>query len=105
MEMMATIPPEAWIGPDFADSGNEEQPLQAGSVRQMGIMKPWAPSRSYGLVVRLDANMVPAASYHSRADGKVHGIASVVEFEGSLYAASRGAGALVRVDLSSGART
>jgi hypothetical protein len=102
-EMMATIAPEAWIGPDFADGIGVEQPLQSGSVRQMGIMKPWAPSRSYGLVVRLDAALQPVASYHSRADGKVHGIASVAEVAGSLYVASRGAGALVRLDLTPGA--
>jgi hypothetical protein len=96
-EMMATIAPEAWIGPDFADNGGDEQPLQAGSVRQMGIMKPWAPSRSYGMVVRLDNNMKPLGSLHSRADGKMHGIASVVEFGGRLYAASRGSGTLLAI--------
>lgn len=100
LDMMATIPPEAWIGPDLGDGSDEEQPLQAGSVRQMGIMKPWAPSRSYGLVVRLDRDMQPVASYHSRADGRMHGITSVVEMDGHLYAASRGAGMLIRLDLS-----
>ena len=105
LEMMATIPPDAWIGPDFSDGGNEEQPLQSGSVRQMGIMKPWAPSRSYGLVVRLDAEMAPVASHHSRADGHIHGVASVVERDGALYVASRGAGALVRLHLEPGAST
>ena len=102
LEMMATIPPEAWIGPDFADNGDGEQPLQAGSVRQMGIMKPWAPSRSYGLVVRLDRDMRPVASHHSRADGGMHGIASVAELDGYLYAASRGSGMLIRLDPSEG---
>ncbi|WP_411036374.1 hypothetical protein [Shinella sp. BYT-45] len=101
-EMMATIPSEAWIGPDFADRGSVEQPLQSGSVRQMGIMKPWAPSRSYGMVVRLDAALQPVTSYHSRADGKVHGIASIAEIGGSLYAASRGAGTLLRLDAAPG---
>lgn len=96
-EMMATIPSEAWIGPDFADNGGDEQPLQAGSVRQMGIMKPWAPSRSYGMVVRLDSKMKPVASLHSRADGRMHGIASVAEFRGVLYAASRGGGTLLGI--------
>lgn len=100
-EMMATIPPTAWIGPDFSDGGSEEQPLQAGSVRQMGIMKPWAPSRSYGLVVRLDAAMNPIASYHSRADGQMHGVASAREAGGFLYAAARGAGTLLRLDIAS----
>ncbi|CDX14117.1 conserved hypothetical protein [Mesorhizobium plurifarium] len=96
-EMMTTIPSEAWIGPDFADNGGDEQPLQAGSVRQMGIMKPWAPSRSYGMVVRLDSRMKPLASLHSRADGRMHGIASVAEFRGVLYAASRGGGTLLGI--------
>ncbi|HXT07260.1 MAG TPA: hypothetical protein VN715_10025 [Roseiarcus sp.] len=104
-EMMETIPPESWIGPDFADGSSEEQPLQAGSVRQMGIMKPWAPSRSYGLVVHLDRSMAPTASYHSRADGSTHGVASIVEWGGQLYAASRGAGALIRLGLSASAST
>lgn len=96
-DMMATIPPESWIGPDFSDRTNGDQPLQAGSVRQMGIMKPWAPSRSYGLVVRLDDRLQPLSSYHSRADGEMHGIASVVEMGGQLHVASRGAGALLRL--------
>jgi hypothetical protein len=99
-EMMETIPPEDWIGPDFGEGGSEEQPLQSGSVRQMGIMKPWAPSRSYGMIVRLDRDMTPVASYHSRADGKMHGIASVVEWDGALYAASKGSGTLIRLDLA-----
>lgn len=101
-EMMATIPPEAWIGPDFADNSGDEQPLQAGSVRQMGIMKPWAPSRSYGMVVRLDREMQPLGSLHSRADGRMHGIASVVEFNGRLYGASRGSGTLLGIAIGSG---
>lgn len=99
LEMMATIAPEHWIGPDFADTNHGEQPLQSGSVRQMGIMKQWAPSRSYGLVARLDRDFRPVESYHSRADGKMHGIASVIEFDGHLYAASRGGGTLLRIPL------
>jgi hypothetical protein len=96
-EMMATIPPESWIGPDFSDRADGDQPLQSGSVRQMGIMKPWAPSRSYGLVVRLDEQLRPVDSAHSRADGAMHGIASVVELDGHVYVAARGADTLLRL--------
>ena len=103
-EMMDTIPPEAWIGPDFGDGGGPTEPLQSGSVRQMGIMKPWAPSRSYGLVVRLDRDLAPVATFHSRADGRIHGIASLVEMAGRLYAAARGAGLLVAFDAATGER-
>ena len=98
-DMMATIPPDAWIGPDFAAASDERQPVQAGSVRQMGIMKPWAPSRSYGLVAKLDRAMTPVASLHSRADGRRHGITAVAENDGFLYVASRGSGALLRLKL------
>lgn len=104
-EMIATIPPDEWIGPDFFDGGDGQQPLQAGSVRQMGIMKPWAPSRSYGLVAKLDRGMNPVASIHSRADGQRHGIASAVEFGGAVYAASRGSGTLLRLVAGSGSPT
>lgn len=100
--MMATIPQEAWIGPDFGDGGGLTEPLQSGSVRQMGIMKPWAPSRSYGLVVRLDRDLQPVATFHSRADGGVHGITAVAELGGRLFAASRGAGVIVALDAGTG---
>ncbi len=96
-EMMATIPPESWVGPDFSDMADGDQPLQSGSVRQMGIMKPWAPSRSYGLVVRLDEQLRPLGSAHSRADGGMHGIASVVELDRHVYVAARGADTLLRL--------
>jgi len=64
----------------------------------MGIHKPWSPSRSYGLVVRLDAEMRPLHSFHSRADGNRHGICSVVEHDGSLYVASKGGGCVLSLD-------
>lgn len=97
-EMMATIEPSDWIGPELNETGSTDQPLQAGSVRQMGIIKPWAPSRSYGLVVKCDADMVPLESWHSRADGTIHGVTSIIEHRGVVCAASRGAGVLVRLE-------
>jgi hypothetical protein len=56
----------------------------------MGMLKPWAPTRSYGLVVRLDRDLQPVASFHSRADGKRHGIASCLVEGDRLLAASKG---------------
>jgi hypothetical protein len=53
------------------------------------------------MVVRLDRDMAPFSSYHSRADGMMHGIASAIELNGSLYVASRGAGTLLRLDPAS----
>ena len=56
----------------------------------MGIHKPWSPSRSYGLVVRLDAAMQPVTSFHSRANGTRHGVTSAVETDGRVLVASKG---------------
>jgi hypothetical protein len=95
-EMIATIQPFDWIGPELSVGGGADQPLQMGSVRQMGVLKPWAPSRSYGLVAKCDATMRPLATWHSRADGTRHGTTSVAEQGNQLFVASRGAGALLR---------
>ena len=63
----------------------------------MGVLKPWAPSRSYGLIAKCDAKMKPTATLHSRADGARHGTTSVAEQGANLFVAARGAGALLRV--------
>ncbi len=101
-EMLATIDPADWIGPALSADGGPQQPLQQGSVRQMGLLKPWAPSRSYGLVARCDADLKPRASWHSRADGSRHGVTSAVEHGGAVYAASRGAGLVLRLKPEAG---
>ena len=51
-EMMATIPPGLWIAPALATSGHCLEPMQFGWIKALGIEKPWAPPRSYGLLVR-----------------------------------------------------
>lgn len=97
-EMMATIAPSEWVAPDLRQTDDPEQPLLQGTVRQMGILKPWAPSRSYGLVVRCDPAMAPVESWHSRADGTMHGITSVRASGGAVHAVSKGAGVLLRLN-------
>lgn len=101
-EMMATIDPGEWIGPELAGSVRPDQPLSQGSVRQMGVLKPWAPSRSYGLVARCDNSGATKESWHSRADGSMHGITSVCEQDDSIYATSRGSGTLLRLPINAG---
>ncbi len=98
--MMAEIAPDYWIGPTLAPMASFLEPLQGGTLKKLAAIKPWAPSRSYGLVVRLDDEWRPAASYHSRADGGRHGVTSALERQGRLYAASRGAHAVVAIDLN-----
>jgi hypothetical protein len=97
--MMADIDPEYWVGPTLAPMRSFLEPLQGGTLKKLAAIKPWAPSRSYGLVVRLDEHWQPRSSFHSRADGSRHGVMSAVEAQGRLYAASRGAQAVVSVDL------
>jgi hypothetical protein len=96
-DMMREIARPHWIAPALSSGGNFLEPLQCGAVRTMGIYKPWSPSRSYGLVVRLDERMQPVASFHSRANGRRHGITSVVEAGGQVLAAAKGGGAVLRL--------
>ncbi len=77
--MMREVPPEYWLAPALYSNRSFLEPLQGGGVKQMGMLKPWAPCRSYGLVVRLDEDFEPQASLHSRADGRRHGVTSVLE--------------------------
>jgi hypothetical protein len=91
--MMRQIDPQFWVAPTLRSSSKAFlEPLQAGGVRHLGILKPWAPARSYGMVIRLDDNFRPIASLHSRADGTRHGITSCIEHNGRLLMAVKGDG-------------
>lgn len=90
-DMIAQVPRPYWIAPAYGSGKSFLEPLQCGGIRTMGVHKPWAPSRSWGLVVRLDADMNPVQSWHSRANGTRHGICSAIAADGRILAASRGA--------------
>jgi hypothetical protein len=96
--MMKEIDPEFWVAPSLHHIIDYREPLQAGAMRELGQLKPWAPSRSYGLVVRLDQAFRPIKSMHSRADGKRHGITSCVDIDGQLLLTSFGGDVLLSVD-------
>jgi hypothetical protein len=98
--MMDEVPPDYWVGPTLAPMKSFLEPLQGGTLKKLAAIKPWAPSRSYGLVVRLDEDYQPVFSFHSRADGTRHGITSALEVDGRLLAASHGSNAIVGIDLS-----
>ena len=101
-DMIDQVPPAYWIAPALASNRSFLEPLQCGGIRTMGIHKPWSPSRSYGLVVRLDKTMQPQFSLHSRANGTRHGVCSVAEQDGRLFIASRGGDCVLSIDLASG---
>jgi len=88
--MIHTVPEEFWVAPSLSSGRSFLEPLQLGAIRTMGRLKPWAPTRSYGLLVRLDQRFQPVASAHSRSDGTRHGITSCVQWEDRILLASRG---------------
>jgi len=98
-EMMETIDPRYWISPSFGSGKDYLEPLQGGGVKQMGILKPWAPPRSYGLLVRFDANLAPQYSLHSRVGGKNHGICAVAQVGDTLYALAKGSGRILKISI------
>ena len=93
--MMAEVDPKWWVAPTLSRATSFYEPMQGGAIRTHGIVKPWAPTRSYGLLVRLDAAFRPVASYHSRADGRFHGITSALPFGDRVLVASRGGNAVL----------
>src|SRR3546814_20070608 len=98
--MMKTVEPRYWVAPALSSGADFKEPLQGGSVRQMGILKPWAPPRSYGLLIRLGPDLRPCYSLHSRVGGKNHGIVAAVEHGDFLIVLSKGAGRILRLPRS-----
>jgi hypothetical protein len=88
--MMAEIPEEYWVAPSLASGASFKEPMQNGGIKVMGILKPWAPTRSYGLLMKLDQGFSPIRSHHSRSDGRRHGITSAVELGGTIFVACKG---------------
>jgi hypothetical protein len=103
--MIDTVDPKFWIAPALASGASFLEPIQGGARKKLNMLKPWSPSWSYGLVARCGPAMQPLRSFHSRADGAIHGVTSCCEFDGALYVAAKGAGRIVAIDLANaGAR-
>jgi ABC-type sugar transport system ATPase subunit len=116
-EMMETIPPELWIGPDFVSNAYDPHPWksphymsgaqhfaagQIGGLRRSGAVNPWSPSRSYGLVAKLDSTLDPQFSLHARSNDLYHGITGTCEKDGALFLVCRGYGALLKCGTTPG---
>jgi hypothetical protein len=93
--MMKTVPQELWIGPVLDSRFNYREPTQIGRIKKLGIQKPWAPPRSYGLVARLNGDGEAIESLHSRVDGRIHGVTAVRPVGVRVLAASKGSNCLV----------
>jgi len=90
--MTSEIDADYWIAPCLRAGKAPQEPTQQGGVKQLGVLKPWSPTRSYGLVARLDQAYRPNASFHSRANGHRHGVTSCLAIDGRLIFAAKGDG-------------
>jgi hypothetical protein len=90
--MIGEIDADHWVAPSLRSGRSPLEPTQQGGVKQLGVLKPWSPSRSYGLIVRLDGAYRPTTSLHSRANGRRHGVTSCLASEGRLYFTAKGDG-------------
>jgi hypothetical protein len=90
--MIREIEPDAWVAPSLRSGRSPLEPIQQGGVRQLAVLKPWSPSRSWGMIARLDAAYRPMASYHSRANGRRHGVTSCLAHQGRIVFTAKGDG-------------
>ena len=100
VRMMKEIDPRYWIAPALTSGNTFLEPLQGAHLKMRGIHKPWAPPRSYGLVMRLAPDGLVRYSLHSRVDGKNHGIVAAVECQGTLFALAKGPRRIVSVPVA-----
>jgi len=98
--MMAEIDPAYWVAPRLRSGRSFKEPMQGAHIKTMGVIKPWAPPRSYGLVIRLDADGQPLYSLHSRVDGINHGVVAAVEMGGDLVLIAKGPGRVLKLPLA-----
>jgi hypothetical protein len=93
--MMVEVPEQYWMAPAIGSGDDYREPIQNGQIRHHGISKPWAPTKSYGLLVLIDAEGRVLGSAHCRADGRRHGITSAVALNGRVYLTSKASGEIL----------
>jgi len=103
--MLKEIDPRYWIAPALTSGNTYLEPMQGAHLKTMGVVKPWAPPRSYGLVIRLDPEGLIRYSLHSRFDGKHHGIVAAAEQGGRLYLLCKGRSRLLRLSVAAAEAT
>ena len=96
-DMAANVDPTLWLVPMLRSENVYRDPLQIGQQRVMGVLKPWAPPRAYGLALRLDPDGRIIESAHSRPDGSRKGVTGVAVRDGGVVVACQGARMLVDV--------
>jgi hypothetical protein len=98
-KMMETIENTAhWVAPALSSGDDILEYSQAGRMKVFGILKPYAPSRSYGLVVELDEECEPIRSLQSRVGGRRHGITGISQHGNNLYIVSKGNNKILKLN-------
>lgn len=93
------VEPAAWPLPRLRAADVYRDPMQLGQLRVLGVVKPWAPPRSYGLAFLVDEHGLVSRSHHSRISGNRHGITGVATAQdGTLVLVARGARRVVGLD-------
>jgi len=101
-DMVKSIDEAQWLLPSLRRENIYLDPLQMGQLRVLGVLKPWAPPRSYGLVFLFGGDGRVIESHHSRADGSRHGITGVDEAGGRVVVAGKGCRALLELRRDNG---
>jgi hypothetical protein len=96
-ELVASIMPSQWPVPRLRSENPYTEPLQLGQLRVLGVLKPWAPPRAYGLLFLLGSEGRVVRSFHSRVDGNRHGVTGVTEGNDRLIVAVRGGRTLLEL--------
>ncbi|MCA1847311.1 MAG: hypothetical protein LC792_29830, partial [Actinobacteria bacterium] len=96
-DMINSVDEEQWLVPSLRRENIYLDPLQMGQLRVLGVLKPWAPPRSYGLVFLFDSDGRVVESHHSRADGKRHGMTGLGEAGGRVVVAGKGCRSLLEL--------
>lgn len=94
--MIDEVAPEFWICPDLERKGTPWEPLQLGTVKHLGVTKPWAPPLVYGLAVMFDGNGVATRSWHARAGSLRSGVTCVASYGDELIIAAYGTREVLR---------
>jgi len=98
--MMTEVPQPFWVAPRLRSGRSFYESLQGGGVKHLGMLKPWAPTMSAGLCVKLDQAFQPRSNLQSRADGRTHGVTAAAEHRGKVFVAARGDGVVVSLPLT-----
>lgn len=96
--LLDRIHPDEWPVPRLRLDNPYRDLMQLGQLRVLGVLKPWAPPRSYGLVFTVDMNGLVRNSVHSRVDGRHHGVTGIALDAERVVLAVRGSRTVVTMD-------